>query len=167
MDKRGQFFLIAALVVVGILIGLSIVYTTTRTSEEEARIYDLSNEIYYEGSQVIDSGIFSGDEELIESRIDELIEDYSSLYPDSDITLLYGDGTGKTFECAESGDIGYGTASLAFCEPTSYTTESGISEETVWVKLEDEEYKFDLKPGENFFIVIQKESREGEQIVAT
>ena len=54
MHKRGQFFLIAALVVVGILVGLSIAYTTVRTPREETQIYDLSEEIYYEGAQVID-----------------------------------------------------------------------------------------------------------------
>src|SRR3989344_2736787 len=56
MNKRGQFFLIAAVVIAGILIGLGAVYVSLSSQKEDRIVYDLTKEISYEASRVIDKG---------------------------------------------------------------------------------------------------------------
>jgi len=168
MNKRGQFFLIAALVVIGIIIGLSIAYTTVKTPREETRVFDLSNEIYYEGAQVIDTGILNTDYSgNIQNDIDELIGNYSALYPDSKITVVYGTSA-TTYTCSPTGTIGFSNTGVSTCKlnkESTTTTKSDDNKVEVW--LGEETYEFELNPGQNFFVVIRKESAGGEQIVAT
>jgi len=73
MVKKGQVFLIAALVIVSILIGLGAIYNTVNVSAEDIQIYDLSDEISFEASQVLDSGVFHGTDKgkIEENRTDK------------------------------------------------------------------------------------------------
>ena len=44
MNKRGQFFLIAAVVVIAILVGLAALYSVADTPQEDSVVFDLSKE---------------------------------------------------------------------------------------------------------------------------
>ena len=166
-NKRGQIFLILALVIIGIIIGLSFTYTKTRVPQEEARVIDLSNEIYYEGAQVVDRGVFLDNSANIESKINELIGNYSQLNPDSEITVIYGSGHGATYSCKETGSITTGTASQTLCEIQTTSIDNPPENNQVSVVVGEETYYFDLEGEQNFFIVIKKETSTGQQIVTT
>ena len=71
MDKRGQFFLIAAVVIIGLIIGLSVVYNSVKAPKEDSQVYDLSKEIDYESAQVIDHGTFNA---LTETAVNAVIK---------------------------------------------------------------------------------------------
>lgn len=169
MNKRGQFFLIAAIVIVAILIGLSLVYTSTRTPRsEEQEIVDLSNEIYFEGAQVIDNGVYTDRSEAqIEQNLQVLMEDYSILYPDSEITSIYGDHY-TTRICKPTGQVSLGSSQIsADCKQT---VDSGTIERRdgrIIVNIGEETYEFEDTPGETFYVIIRKESDTGEIIVET
>ncbi|MDP1695295.1 MAG: hypothetical protein Q8L29_00075 [archaeon] len=93
MNKRAQFFLIAAFVIVGAIIGLSTVYNTVRVQKEEKWVYDLSKEINSETAQVINQGtIIATGSENIKSNIEALSGNYSKIYPESEIAVIYGKG---------------------------------------------------------------------------
>lgn len=77
MKKRGQFYLVAALVIIGLVIGLSAVYNTIKVSQEDKTIYFLYEEVNTESSRVIDQGVYNSlSQQEIETRLVTLIRSY-------------------------------------------------------------------------------------------
>ncbi|MBI3333990.1 hypothetical protein HYZ97_00700 [Candidatus Pacearchaeota archaeon] len=94
MNKRAQFFLIAALILSGIILSFGNAYTTSKLEAENTRVYDLSEEIRYETSQVLDNGFLTEQSsEVIEGNLRNLTQYYASLNPDSDIDIVFGNET--------------------------------------------------------------------------
>jgi len=94
--KKGQFYFIAALVMIMVLVGLVFyTYVNASTESDDLLVYYLTQEIHYEANQVIDSGVFTGQEpEEISENVQELAEYYIDTYPDLDMTMVYGDEEG-------------------------------------------------------------------------
>lgn len=198
MNKRGQFFLIAALIIVVITIGLSTVYVSLKTQPEDFRVYDLSDEINFESSKVIDVGILEGEESSVitYNNLKDLTTSYAILNPESDFIIYYGNEEGiqaRSYENEEGGTVGFnlgGTETTdplirriitddtlyvdggIICETAEETTCPPDKTPTVEVLLseEDEEkeykYSFNLKKGQNFFIILKKD-RGNERIVVS
>lgn len=170
MNKRGQFFLIAALVIAGIIITLTTINISTRTSDiKTTAIYDLSKEIDYESSSLIDYGVYNPNN--ITGYMNSLMANYSAANPNTDIVFVYGNFGGDTL-----------TGTSYFSEPIARSSFAGagfttrekkikqvngtIDNKKVNVTLSDNStISFNLKSGENFFIVLKMESGE-ETIVA-
>lgn len=92
MKKRGQFFLIAALLISGIAIGFSTLYNSAYVERADTQVYDLSEELYAELQQTYDSGTVRGDnQEVIQANLKQLAEYYQSQNPDSTFVIFYGD----------------------------------------------------------------------------
>ncbi len=90
--KRGQFYLLAAFFIIVIVSGLSYVYIKADKINEKRDIRKLAEEIYYESSQTIDSGIFKGSNtENIVSDLKNLGEYYLRRYPYIELVIVYGD----------------------------------------------------------------------------
>ncbi len=97
MNRRGQFFLIAALVIITIIIGLSSLQVSTKVSRENTRIFDLTNEIDLEGKSVVDHGVFVGKTPAqVQEHIAELMDYYVNANPGMNITVVYGDSESYT-----------------------------------------------------------------------
>jgi hypothetical protein len=175
MNKKGQFFLIAALVIIGVVAGLTAVYNQARISVEYTAVYDLTNQINFEGSQVVAHGVLNGDVDDILERLEELIAFYSETNPDSDFIAIYGNGEKLWFIVYAGVDTGgvnieFGDSSLEVSDPTpvspetfgpyNYPSQSGL----ITVELGGEEYEFDVEPGQTFYIIVRTE-REGEEYV--
>jgi len=94
MNKRAQFFIIAALILAGIILIFGKTYTSSKTAQDNLKVYDLSNQIQYEASQVIDNGVYN-DRPLSETTeaLKNLSELYSKLNPDSDIYIMFGNSS--------------------------------------------------------------------------
>lgn len=192
MEKRGQFFIIAALIIVIIIMGLATSYVSFKAPEEDIRIYDLSNEINFESSKVIDRGVISGSNAEVYNNLKQLSDSYALLNPDSDFVIYYGDETGikaRSYETESTGTIGLdlGVSDPIYdditnrnigeldidpenfiCLETDTVCKSGIGIE---VRFTDEnqksyDYKFKLRKGQNFFIILKKEDRD-ERIVVS
>lgn len=94
MNKKAQFFIIAALIISGIILTFGKVYTSSTIEKEALKVYDLSNQIQYETSQVIDNGIFNEKSPIaIKEELKNLTAYYASLNPDSSISLLFGNSS--------------------------------------------------------------------------
>ncbi|MFH1802649.1 MAG: hypothetical protein ABH864_04310 [archaeon] len=180
MNKRGQFFLIAALVIIGVVFGLSAVYTTIETPSEDSSVYDLTKEINYEAGSVIDSGIFNAlTEEQRNEHVENLTDYYASANIGSDLMILFGNRTEMTaifYTTEDTGSIG---VDLGGSEVVTYSGDirkynstfdlNGDDSVTIVLDKGQEEeisFTFHVKPGEMFFIILKKE-RQGEQFVAT
>ena len=89
MNKRGQFFLIAALIIVSILFGLGTIYNSA-VSAESPDVSNLAKEIKYEIIQKVDSSVILGLEKAeIYSNIEEIAEIYGASTSNA-IIVLYG-----------------------------------------------------------------------------
>lgn len=91
MNKRGQFYLIAALVVIGLLAGFGTIYNSVSSQNYNERAEKIVQEIQYETSQIIDNALFKDlpKTELI-SNLDKTLDAFSSSYPDVEFAFVYG-----------------------------------------------------------------------------
>ena len=166
MNRGGQFYLLAAIVIVAVIIGVAGVsnYSKKKTN---AKLIDLGEELGIEGGNVLEHGIYHGNG----NKIGEFSEKYNDYAGEGkDLYFIFGDEDKifvLTYEEIFAGNFCVGEV----CNPQnieSATTfpinPSGGSE--IRIKIDENEYTFDLKPGENFYFVISQEI-EGEQYVVT
>ena len=165
MNKRGQFFLIAALVIAGIIITLTTINISTKTPEvKTTALYDLSKEIDYESSSLIDYGVYQSTS--ITGSIDSLMANYSAANPDTDLIFIYGDPSEVTiasYTLNESGMVGM--AGVYNTVMKKFYSENKTTGDKATVNLGEDKLDFNLEQGQNFFIVLKKQSGE-ETIVA-
>lgn len=175
MTKRGQVFLIAAIIISVILLSLGTVYISTRaTKSTDTTLYDLSKELKGESNQVIDSGTFNGKTIAeINEFLYALSGNYSQANPDTNIVIVYGDATNAyifNHEVVQTGGIGLSAGGNPAEIPQTLLTHTSTSRShtgEVHVTLEDLSYDFSLtQSGDNFFVVLEREIG-GERVVAT
>jgi len=176
MQKRGQFFLIAALIVIAAIVGFQTVYTSVSIENTDVQTYDLSREIDFEGKQVVQNGVFFGSDSVqIESKVKELTDIYASAHPDSEFLFIYGDETevvalsyelkDSTFEVSTGGS-GAGVVSLRTIAKQDRLSPGTTGK--IKVKINEEaDYDFNLKKGNNFFLIISRERNDEKTIAGT
>ncbi|MBS3091441.1 hypothetical protein J4217_03280 [Candidatus Pacearchaeota archaeon] len=160
MDKKGQFFLIVALVIVAVLFSLGIVYNKARTQKEDTKVYELSKELDYEGGKVIDSGVYSGlSREGILNNLTLLASNYADSNTDSQFLILFGNSTNVTLVNYTTLDLG------SACVETSCATgqitdisNTAVSPDgnNLTITVSGNEYDFDLRVGQNFYLIVKK-----------
>lgn len=166
MNKRGQIYLLAALIIVGVLMGLTQIHTKAKITEEDARVYDLSNEINYEASKVIDNGVLQGlDNQDIYLKIRNLTDFYADTNPGNSILAVYGNQS--ELKLLLYNNTGTGSITLGDSHLSGWTTELSSprrfensvepEQNNINVSFGDEvTYFFDLKPGQIFFVILKK-----------
>lgn len=173
MNKKGQFFLIAAVVIAGIILTMSTINISTKPSQkEQTSLYDLSKEIDYESSQLIDYGVYSRSEGETKNQIGSFISNYSAANPDTDILFIYGNQQSLTaltvllYNRTATGNVDISGAGLEQYQTATVIPNYVVTGNEVVVELgEGQTLNFVLQPGENFFIVMKKQIG-GETIVA-
>ncbi|MFH0808597.1 MAG: hypothetical protein V1888_03195 [archaeon] len=90
MEKRGQFFLLAAVIISVVILSLSITTNRAIVNEEPGSFYDFSYEVKREIGAVMDYEIYTnvsgGD---IDDFVDLLADDIKERSPGSDFMLIY------------------------------------------------------------------------------
>ena len=175
MNKRGQFYLLGAIVIIVLIAGFASVsnYVLRKSS---VKIYDVKDELGIESGKVLEYGAYDPKNDKTEEFI-EKYEKYAG--EDKEIYFIFGNSQGikvVTYDDIKTGDIrvNIGGNDVAFPTTQSEKKEKTIdySGDTTKVKVTLGEgddavtYTFDLKPGENFFFIIQQDV-EGETHVAT
>ena len=154
-NNKGQFYLIAALIIITIIVGF-VVVSNYLEKKEAIKLYDLGEELGIESENVLDFGTYN---EFNESEMDTLLHEFVDSYAEYieegiEIYFIFGNPEKITV-------IGYRELeeypSISVYSPT---------EKKVIVTINSIEYEFKLKPGENFYFVISQEI-EGEQHVVT
>ncbi len=167
MNRGGQFFLMAAILIVGALLGLTVVvnYVNTNTNTEEEQFYDLGKEIGFEAKQVLDYGTYN--EENTGSLIESLIANYSSQIAEDRVVFIYGDGSEITaFYFDERGvgniSINFGgpLVTLPYTAPQTETSQIQASDGIVTVSVNGTAYPFTLRQGQNFYFVLIREEND-------
>lgn len=178
MNKSGQFFLIAALVIIVIIIGLSSLQISTKVSKENTRVYELKNEIELEGRSVVDHGVFVDKTfKQVQDHIVELMEYYAESNPGMNITVVLGNNDKYSIIEARERSLGGitegGGIKLREVTKTEVTTTSGScgGAETCIVEVEiDKEVEpvaLTIEERQNFYVVIvDAPESTGERTVA-
>lgn len=166
-NKRGQFYIIAAIIIIMVLIGFAAVSNKVITRPEENRVYELSKELNLEGEQVINHGVFQQKEltvllETFTGDYGKYISDESNVYftylntaRDKIIIVAYEKvGTGGV-----SIDLGGGTPPIQITTETRqkpFTSLQAVKDGQAFnVSIGGNYYNFKLNEGENFFFIIR------------
>ena len=181
MNKRGQVFLMAAVIISGIILGISSIDNSVDIGSSNEAFYDLSEEVGFETKKVLDYGVYKNESigDLL-SGDEGLFLDYKNYLAKEQLALVVGNSSGVVvyYFKETSGSIGIttgttlagGTVIVESME--SYYTEVDLDSDgaNINVKIKGENgeefsYPFELKEGENFFFVIVKND-DGERFVA-
>jgi hypothetical protein len=170
-DKKGQFYLIAAVVIIGLIIGFAAVSNTAKKSSY-IKVYDLEKEMGIESDMVLEFGIYN---QYDDNDMSLLLEHFSALYneysgDDVQMYFIIGDFEEiNLYEYAQEigGDItlsGIGTGTTLTIQDTQLVkTELEIVEgNKVVIKIGEIEKEFELKQGENFYYIITQNVGEDE-----
>jgi hypothetical protein len=140
-NKKGQFFLIATLVVVSILITLATFMNYSRT-ENYTNLNEIKEELDTEGIYVLDYGVYN------EKDMKELLRTFAinfSEYIGENVDLYFIYGEESDLEGIEYED---GVIS------NLVVSESGGNAE---IDIKGETYTFDINTGKSFYYVLSQE----------
>ena len=157
--------MLAAIIIIGVIIGFVAIsnYAERRAA---IKIYDLRDEITFESANVLDSGTYS---ELNETEMEVLIKNFIEQYAtyEENLYFIFGNEQkitiiGYSELAAKVSVIEAGGDPIPLIldggEATHEATNGKIKE--VIIEIEGKEYKFDLKHGENFYVIIYLEVGE-------
>ncbi len=175
MNKRGQFYLIAAIVIVSLIVGF---FTITNSAEqkESTKVYDLSEDLGIEGNQVLDFGLIqqsssdSSEKMSLKDLFENFTNKYSQYVSDSNIKIFFIFGNSTAISVVSynelSGSFSIGDSSIPIKGGKNVQTVVP-KEDKITVIIDDIEYSFKLKPGENFYYIISQENSDGTKEVRT
>ncbi|MEK6825759.1 MAG: hypothetical protein AABY00_03155 [Nanoarchaeota archaeon] len=151
MNQRGQFYLIAALITVAVLLGTGIVFTHARVPQNDPSVAALAEEMRDETYQLINRDAFQGNtSEQTWRRIEGLSQNYSLFHPRHEIIIFYGNYTklmAKSYlggvESTITSGLEYNSSTITFVYgPSTYTFYRSYGNEYhVWIKKEGENGK--------------------------
>ncbi len=171
MSKKAQFYIIAAVIIAVVLLGLFATKNYIRVKPKDIKFYDLSKELNLESGYVIDYGVYNQED----TDLDSLVDEWASIYVDysSKVTgvgewiFVYGDKESVdaiVFTKETSGivsiQIGSGRTDIIITDEWKQKVEDiGVTPGTdtvILISPDGTEYEFNLNKGENFFFVISK-----------
>lgn len=149
-NKKGQFYLIAALAIVSIIIGIATVSNSSKVVKGSKIVYEIEDKLEIESEYVLDYGIVN------KLNTIQLMENFTRTFTDSSKNLEFYFIFGKE-ENLKVYKYFNGTRITQ-----SYSIESGNVKTTV----NGTEYSFNLTQGENFHYIIANDEG-GERYVTT
>jgi|SRR3989344_2228223 len=178
-NKRGQFYIIAAIIIVTILIGSTSIVSYAKLSKRPKNIESLGQELNEEGSRIVSHGI-SNDKDikiLLNNFTDSEFAPYFLEKTDgTNIIFVYGNASNLSavkYDTTSTGTISanIGSGSINWVEASSFaeriqviptdplvvniTLESGI----------EREYEFKLRNNNEMFYFVIIQEKEGEVFV--
>ncbi len=170
MNKRGQVFLMAALIIAGILISVVRISNESTTLDEPEAFFDLSDEISFETKRVLDYGVINAEPNISELA-SQLLSNYSEAIGNQDVAFVYGNAvTGVYAYYYQSIQVVAVTLFDGVVVPITIQSGSQIEAEyssvsnTATIRIDGVDYTFNLKPGQNFYFVLAKDEG-GEKFV--
>lgn len=168
-NKKSQFYIIAAVIIIAVFIGIYALTNYAKVGRKQIKIYDLGDELGIETGYVYDYGVYQEEDLnlLIDLWTDKYIDYTKGQEIIEDWIFIYGNEnelTASTFSLVTSGTVGLFIGGETKID---INTIAKIKEEHILVKgerkvsvkvpPEDFTYDFELKLGENFFFVITSE----------
>ena len=184
-NKRGQFYLIAAVVIIGVLIGLAVVTNFVIERKAYDKFIDIHDELRLESENIINHGVFDDDDDVA-ILLENFAEQYAQyIGEENDVLFVYGDeetlsanasrASGETgpyvhwvslFSVQSSVSLVIGGRNLPIEVNTAGietdTLSLGVGDEDFIISVGDTNYEFELTEGKNFFFVIRQPGDGGD-----
>ena len=170
-DKRGQFYLIAAIIISVIILGLMTMSNYSRR-QESIKTETIGEELKIESEKVLDFGTYHG---YSESQIGDLMKNFSRDYINYvqqgvDFYFLFGNSNKVTFVGYSQLDVtiyvnvGSGKSAINLNNREIVSQEFTPTSDNITITIEETDYDFELKKGQNFYFVVSQDI-EGEKHV--
>ncbi len=172
MDKRGEFYLVAAIIISIVVIGIVSVVNYTRTSSE-TNLDDFKQEMQIESSYVLDYANYN---ELSDTEINSLLENFTVDYintksQNKNMYFIFGEKSNFTFVAYQSDSetvalaTSSGSESLAIEEGVIFT-DYYSTDNNVTLALDGFDKEFEMKEGENFYFIMSKKIGDEKHVVS-
>ena len=175
MNKRDQFYIIAAILIVMVLFGMASISTYVVVKPEPKTIYDLSKDLDRESYKILEYGIYNKEDltTLSESFSGEDIARYFLKKTDNaNIGFVYGDKNDLnflTYNHTNTGGITVGGSRWDTYKDYSKKRKADIDDfkningqNFIKVNILEKDYLFELRDNEMFYFIIAK--KRGEEV---
>jgi len=171
-NKRGQFYIITAIIIVVVISTLASVVTYVVINPEPRVMKDISDNLKEESARLIDYGIYNG-EDVVSLQDNFAKEDFAEYILEktnnANVTFVYGNRTNLTMVQYSMGGypgtcIGESCVTINPINVIITPIEISLSEDYIIVNMLGKEYSFKLRDNQMFYFVITKEN-EGEVFV--
>jgi hypothetical protein len=169
-NKKGQFFLIAALIIITVLLSFVTYRSRVKIVPVKEKVYDIGEELSLETAEIIDYGIYTGNTEDIDDIFQEWVEHFVEYKGDigEDFIFIYSDPEGNVkgfrFNEQDVGDVTMTISGQAIGVPQEQgrlTEISGLRSGNIKIELGNFSTTIDYDPGErDFYFVIKSEGGE-------
>jgi hypothetical protein len=168
-NKKGQIYLVAAIIIVMILAGIASVKTYAVATAEPRKIKDISYELKEETSRIIDYGIYQSAnlDVLLDSFNQDFHEYFLTKTEETNIIFIYGNQT-KLYSVQYNNEYtGAVFATIGGASPTWTDSEKIINKTDITTKIVDNQIKvnllekdfvFDIGEGEVFYFLISQQA---------
>jgi len=164
MKKRGQFYLVAAIIIAMVVFSLAAVNNYARKESRETDVFDLRKEMGLEGGKVIDFALYSKED------VSKIVENWTGVYvagnQDKEIenwVFVYGNPTKITvlaFTLGSAGTIRVNDGSTTISTDIKRHNKTATTiplKDSVNVTFGNFTYMFDTTSEQNFAFLINKE----------
>jgi hypothetical protein len=171
--KRGQFYIVSAIIIATVILGISGIVTYSIIKSEPKNIVDLGSDLQEETPRIIDYGIYSDSNitSLVENFTDKDFANYfSTRTGESNVTFIYGDQNSE-IKAIRYVKRNKGSTTVGASEWTNtnlervpvelYVKQDETNPDETDVTILDQKYKFKLKKGERFYFVLSH-NKDGE-----
>ena len=169
-NRRGQFFLVMSLVIIGLVAGLTGISNSVQ-KKSEVKFYHIGEELKYESDKTMDYAIIN--ELDMEEVLTNFSKDYSKYSNADGFYYIFGTTSKITFvglNKNNSGtikiDAGSGEAEKELIQNQFYVADITNPNANIKLVVNGVNYPFTLRNGENFYFVISKEL-DGDIYTAT
>jgi len=170
-DKTGQFYLIAAIILATLVIGIVTISNYAR-KESNLQLHALKEEIQIESAHVLDYGLYK---KLSDAGFYTLLLTFTEDYIDyqgknKDLYFIFGNQNNITVtgyqETEKEVNISSGSSQAIITNEDGEFT-GGIAPEIdiVILSIGNTLYEFELNRGENFYFILSQKVNRGEYII--
>ena len=161
MDKRGQFYLLATIIIIGLIFSFAAVINYSQ--EKTVKNFDyLEYELNIESENVMDNALFNNKD--IKETLINFTKIYSNYSEADNLYFIFGNiqnitiagyqklNNGKIFV-----NVGSGNQELGLSKDVYNSKDFFNSQEDIQVTVNNVVYDFSLSPEENFYFILSKE----------
>lgn len=168
-EKRGQFYLIATMIII-VLVGGLIVVSNYSKDSSNAKFNHLGKELSIESGHVIDYGIKNS--KNLKILLNNFTRTYVTYSDAEDLYFLYGNKSEITvmgYKRLTSGKIfinaGSGDKELDITKGIITSKDFLNPAKNIKITVDSVGYNFTLEPGENFYFIISREINGDKYII--
>jgi len=172
LSKRGQFYLVTAVVLAAVIIGISAISNYSK-KEKSPGLEELKEEIRIESEKTLDYGVNNG---FNSTQIYWLMQNFTNYYVNyegrngKDIYFIFGNANNITVSGYQEEDktisVSSGSSQATITQTKgSFTGGIDPAGTNVAISIDGDAYSFNLSAAENFYFIIAQNTGGGEYVI--